>query len=236
MTAPRNTPVDASELRYVPPEYRPIALDNAILWRRGRAAGFAAALVDNAIAEIERLLDHRLRRTVHVVVYASNEDARRALDRQVAPTMLLAPLHTPSLALVALQAPAVDRRNADPRRMRRHLCHELGHVFSHEKTGSVKQLGDGDRGMRLASWVDEGFAQSIAALVAAQPEIIQAAVERASIATRSADQLAAAFGDLGSPDRSAAFAIATARVWRAVHAHGIRFVFEHLSRPEIWAS
>ena len=142
--------------------------------------------------------------------------------------MLVAPLHTPALALIAVQAPSVDARNGDPARMRRHLCHELAHVFAAERTGSVKRLGDGNRGMRLASWVDEGFAVSVAAAAAQQPDIIDAALARSSGATLSDAELAAAFDDLRSPDRDAAFAIATARIWRAVQAHGFRFVFASL--------
>lgn len=84
-------------------------------------------MVDDALRAIERLLAYRLRRELHVVVYGSNEEACRALDRRVPPTMLMAPLHTHELALIALQSPSVDPRNGDRERMRRHL----GHVQAH---------------------------------------------------------------------------------------------------------
>lgn len=216
------------ELAYVPSHYQPRLVGGAVLWSRDGADAPAATIVPDAIRAIERLLAYRLQRAVHVVVYGSNAEACRALDRPIAPTMLLAPLHTPALALVALQAPSVDPRNGDAQRMRRHLCHELGHLFAAERTGSVKRLGDGNRGLRLASWVDEGFAENVAAAAAQRPDIIDAALQRAATATPSEERLVAAFDDLGSPDRDAAFAIATARIWRAVQAHGLRCVFDSL--------
>jgi hypothetical protein len=227
---------DDSRPEHVPADYYSLSVGDAVLWGRDRSEALAALLFEEARGTIERLLDYRLSRIVHVVVYASNEEACRSLDRRVAPTQLLAPLHTPALALVALQAPAVDPLNGDPERMRRHLCHELAHVFSAERTGSVKRLGDEDRGMRLSSWVDEGFAENVAAAAAARPDIIEAALQRSSVAEMSDERLASAFGDLSSTDRAAAFATATARVWRAAQARGLKFVFENLSRPRSWLS
>ncbi|HEX6838937.1 MAG TPA: hypothetical protein VF334_20300 [Polyangia bacterium] len=199
-----------------------------MVWGRDGSDAFIAALVDDAVRAVERLLAHRLTRALHVVAYASNEEACRALDRRVPATMLLAPLHTSTLALVALQAPSVDPRNGDVQRMRRLLCHELAHVLVAERTGSVKRLGDGNRGMRVSSWVDEGLAVCVAAAAAQQPDVIDAALERSAAAALSEDALAAAFDDLTSRDRDAAFAVATARIWRAVQAHGFRFVFAGL--------
>jgi len=142
--------------------------------------------------------------------------------------MLLAPLHTPELALVALQAPSVDSRNGDARRMRRHLAHELAHVFVAERTASVKRLGDGNRGMRVQSWVDEGFAENVAAALDDERQVVDAALARSARTTMTDDTLAAAFDDLASTTRDDAFAVATARMWRAVQAHGFRFVFASL--------
>jgi hypothetical protein len=46
--------------------------------------------------------------------------------------------------------------------------------------------------------------------------------------------LNAALNDLCSPDRSAAFAVATAKVWHAFQQHGLQRVFATLERPELW--
>ena len=96
------------ELLYVPAGYEPTAMGDATLWGRPGDGALAATLVPAGVRALERLLGHRLRRRLHVVVCASNAEACRALDRRLSPTALLAPLHTPSLALVALQAPWVD--------------------------------------------------------------------------------------------------------------------------------
>jgi hypothetical protein len=226
---------DSSDLEYVPADYQPAAIGTSVLWSREPSASPVAELLPESIAAIERLLDYRLSRTLHVVVYASNEEACRALGRRLSATALLAPLHTRKLALIALQAPGIDARNGDRQRLRRHVCHELSHVFSAERTGSVKRLGDDDRGMRLSSWVDEGFAENVAASAAARPDVIEAALKSSAVANLSDDQLAVAFRDLNSADRGSAFATATTRIWRALQAHGFEFVFENLSRPERWS-
>jgi hypothetical protein len=205
-----------------------------VLWGHDGSDTFVAALIPECIEGIERLLELQLRRAVHVVVYATNAEARRALDRDVASDMLLAPFHASDVALLALQAPTVNPRNGDERRMRRHLCHELAHIFAAERTGSVKRLGDGNRGMRIAAWVDEGFAEVLASRVAGQPEVIDAALQNADTTTLGDDEIAAAFDELSSPNRRAAFALATARVWRAVEQRGFRFVFDHLADVHAW--
>jgi len=213
----------------VPGEYASQPLGGAVVWSRAPGEPTPAGLLPDAIRSVERLLDYRLRRTVHVVVYDSNEEACRALGRRVEPTMLLSPLHTRELSLVALQAPAVDPQNGDSERMWRHLCHELGHVFSAERTGSIKRLGDDNRHMRIPEWADEGFAEVVAAEVAARPDIIDTALRRSSVVSMSDDEMARAFRDLNSKVRDVASATATARVWRAVQTRGLRFVFEHLA-------
>lgn len=186
-------------------------------------------LVDDVVRTVERLLAYRLRRALHVVVYASNEKACRALDRQVPASALLAPLHTRELALIAAQSPAADPRNGDAARMRRHLCHELAHVCSAERTGSVKRLGDGGRDMRLPSWLDEGFAVNVAAAATASPELVEAAIAACAGQAMSSERMAAAFADLNSPDRELAFATATAHVASDIRAHGLTVVFERLA-------
>jgi hypothetical protein len=164
-------------MQYVPAEYRATIRDAITLWSCDGTEPALAPLLVEARRAIENLLEHRLERSLHAVMYATHDEACRALDRQVAPTGLLAPLHTPELALIAWQSPVADPRNGDPERMRRHLAHELAHVFTAERTGSVKSLGDGDRGMRIAPWIDEGFAVVVAATVTDKPDLIDAALE-----------------------------------------------------------
>jgi hypothetical protein len=205
-----------------------------VFWGRDGSESVAATLAPGCLDGIEQLLQFRLERTVHVVVYGTNADARAALDRDVAPTMLLAPYHANDESLLALQAPSVDERNGDERRMRRHICHELAHTFAAERTGSLKRLGDGNRDMRIESWVDEGFAVVLASRVADQPDVIEAALRNAAIANLSSDEITAALDDLSSPNRRAAFALATVRVWRAIDLHGFRYVFDHLDNEHAW--
>jgi hypothetical protein len=52
---------------------------------------------------------------------------------------------------------------------------------------------------------------------------------------RAVGDLDAALDDLLSARRSAAFAVATARVWKSIQVHGVRYVFDNLSEPSSWS-
>ena len=71
-------------------------------------------------------------------------------------------------------------------------------MFSAERTGSTKRLGDANRGMRLASWVDEGFAETVAATSAGRPGVRLRHAESGGDAARSDDQREHAFCNLDS--------------------------------------
>jgi hypothetical protein len=221
-------------MTYIPARYSSFRHGRIVFWGHERSEAIAVELLPASLERIAVLLEYPLRRELHVVVYATNADARSALRREIGSAALLAPLHEPELAMIALQSPTVDPRNGDPRRMRRHLCHELAHVFSAERTGSVKHLGDGDRGMRLVSWVDEGFAESVAAMTSDRHDIIEQAMALSAARGLSDEELAAAFHDMGSRDREVAFAVATARVWRIIEERGWKVVFENLSTVQEW--
>jgi hypothetical protein len=79
--------------------------------------------------------------------------------------MLLAPLQTETLSVVAVQSTAAHSSNGDLKRMRRHLSHEFAHIAAALCTGSEKRLGDDDRSMLVLPWVNEGFACVVAGLV-----------------------------------------------------------------------
>ena len=87
-----------SRPRYVPEGYAAVPLGVATLWcvdpdRAGNQ-------VVDALRRVEACLGVRLGRALHAVEYASAADSRAALGRDVPPSMLMAPLHTPELALV----------------------------------------------------------------------------------------------------------------------------------------
>ncbi len=223
------------ELKYVPENYRQVTSGATVFWVRDARDLALAGAVNELLDGVQRQLSYELKRQLHVVVYASNSDARRALSRNLHPSALLAPLHAATFALVALQSAAAHARNADERRMRRHLAHELAHVFSAERTHSTKYLGDTDANMRLLPWVDEGFAEVVAALVGPRPDVFDAALQRASCLNMDDARMNAVFRDLNSPERADASAVATARVWRAARLHGLDIVFDNLQHPERWA-
>jgi len=84
--------------------------------------------------------------------------------------------------------------------------------------------------MRVQPWVNEGFACVVSALAAERIDLLERELTRAS--ALHVPDLNAALDDLVAENRSLAFAIATARVWRAVQLHGLRHVFSTLMHPE----
>jgi hypothetical protein len=189
---------------------------------------------DGLVADVEVHLSFELRGPLHVVVYSSNEEACSNLGRAVPGNMLLAPVLSAQASVIAVQSVAVDSGNGDLPRMKRHLCHELTHVLVAHRTRSEKRLGDGGVNMHVASWVNEGFAECVSATVCGQPQQLARALGRAS-GMRAVGDLDAALDDLLSARRSAAFAVATARVWKSIQVHGVRYVFDNLSEPSSWS-
>lgn len=235
----RGPAMPAPRIDYVPESYRFVELANATLWTSTGCAASVALdpirdLLPRSIDDVRMLVDFVPARRLHVVIYASASDARRALDRNVEPTFLLAPLHTETHALIALHSPEADARNGDLCRMHRHLCHEVAHVLNAERSGSRKRLGDGNAEMRIRPWVDEGISECAAAVVAARADIVQRALCVATQFEMSFDEADAVFTDLASPDRARAAALATSTVWRAVASHGFPFVHAHIDEPSRW--
>jgi hypothetical protein len=190
------------------------------------------SVVDQVVTSVEDELDQRFDGQLHVVVYHSNATARVTLDRVVPASMLLVPWQTSSAAVVAVQSVAAHVVNGDVDRMRRKLAHEFAHVAAALRTGSEKCLGDGDRSMRILSWVNEGFACVVSAVVCDRTDLLDR--EAAHEALPPTTDLNIALSDLNHAHRSAAFAVATARVWRAVRKYGLRRVFGTLATPELW--
>lgn len=225
--------------QYVPDGYAPLDLRGATVWldpaeQNDLAEKGVPALVPQALAAVSELLSFRPTRAVHAVIYASAEDSRMALGRHVPSTFLMAPLHAPTEAVIALHSPRLDGRNGDPSRMLRHLCHEVSHVFAAERTGSTKRLGDANTGMRLRPWVDEGLGVCVAAAAAGQPDAMARALQ-GDVANASMDDVDRELCSLDSALRSWAFAAATSRVWFGVQRRGFGFVFDHLDQPARWA-
>lgn len=86
--------------------------------------------------------------------------------------------------------------------------------------------------MRIEPWVNEGFACVVSALLCNRLDLLEREVGRSADAR--VDDLNAALSDLAGEDRASAFAIATARVWRAVQSQGSARVFANLNQPELW--
>lgn len=223
---------------HVPEGYQPRPLAHATLWSAGEVEQIPE-WVDAALSQVSACLGLGLDRVVHVVVYASTADAHAALGRRVPAGALLAPLHTPQHALIALHAPHLDPGNRDRARMMRHLCHEASHVYLSAHSGSTKRLGDGGVGMRVRPWLDEGLAECVSAVASDQPGVIERAQARACGPWPGAEWLDATLSELSSPDRPLAFAHATTQIWRRICSGSLPLVFrcvaEHGRLPTLRA-
>jgi hypothetical protein len=186
-------------------------------------------ILDGAIIEMERCLDFELSCRLHVVVFSTNREARLHLDRAIPSNMLLAPVLGAEDSVVAVQSAEADAANGDCERMRRHLCHEIAHVVVILRTGSEKRLGDGDCGLKVAAWVNEGFAVCAAAIATQQFGPIERARARAEQYGATVSNLDHAVNDLTGERRPAAMAVATMRIWKTIQVHGLRPTFARLT-------
>lgn len=225
---------------HIPQGYASLPVEGATMWVGTADTDCTATkalqrLAGVALREVIRLLRFEPRRQIHVVMYSSLADSELALSRKVSPTFLMAPLHTPESAVIVIHSPRLDPRNGDPSRMLRHLCHEVSHVCAAERTGSTKRLGDGNAGMRLRPWVDEGLAVCVAAEAAGQHDVIERALAAGFETPSSMDVVDSELCALDSERRSWAFGVATSLVWAAKQRHGFRTVFDHLDEPKRWS-
>jgi len=150
---------------YIPAGYRCSPTQIGRLWtnpeepcgHRGRLERW----IDEAYEVVTSSLGSPMTRSIHVCCYHDNEQARRSLDRQISSSMALAPFSSSTAGLVVVQSESANPANGDARRMRRIVAHELAHLWIPEAMSSQKTLGDGNRDLRVSSWLNEGIAESV---------------------------------------------------------------------------
>lgn len=160
------------------------------------------------------------KRLVCFCMFHSREAMTSALGRDVPVGMLMTPWMSQRESVIVFQSPAIDQMNGDPKRMLRHLAHEVVHALVAEVTHSEKLLGDDNNDMRIKPWQDEGLAEVVAALVSDRREIIEASIQSAALRNStesdgfSLGKLDEQLVDIHSPERGDAFRVATGLVWK----------------------
>jgi hypothetical protein len=134
---------------YVPESYVCHPTARAELWTHAAAptdhTQRLARITQEALAALEELLGVTPRRRLHLCCYATNREARDALEREVSPDMALAPFSGDAESVIVVQSPRSSPRNADEPRLLRLIAHEISHQLVAEVTGSRKRLGDSNR-------------------------------------------------------------------------------------------
>lgn len=211
MTMPR--------IPHVPDAYRAVHLGSATLHvSRGEAGAFVSKLQHWTIGALRFLRDRLAftpRRQLHVCAYHRSDEARQFLGRTVSATLAMAPYASATDSVVIVHSEALDSRNGDDVRMRRLLTHEVMHQATAEVTGSTKSLGDGNRGMGISTWLNEGMAETAGLLATdAQQRLADttfcftAAHEHVTFG-----ELSRILDELDHPARSVAFDHVTAAVF-----------------------
>lgn len=173
-------------------------------------------------------------RQVHVCCYHNSEDAARALDRRVSPTMAMAPFSSSDCGLAIIHSPRLDPMNADDLRMQRILTHEFVHLFVSETSGSSKVLGDANTNMRVSAWLNEGIAEVVGLQSIAAEERLDRMVEEYLVAQKLYEfgMLSQWLDDIDNASRQFAFTHVTAAVEWLCRSHGIRTIFHQIQRIE----
>ncbi len=223
-------------LPYIPADYQSVTSAEFTLWHSPAEPAANLCQARETIARAERFcrqtLEFNPRRQLHICCFASNEEACRALDRQLHPAMALAPFTDGTAALVVIQSPAADPRNGDPTRMLRVMAHEICHQYTAEVTESVKRLGDANRHLRIRTWLNEGLAEVIGNLAGNRTATLEQARDRwrQSAAPMTFDELDQHLDDLNSPQRALAFSHATAAVHELTRHQRLPELFFDLRR------
>lgn len=217
-------------MEFVPSGYRSSRLSAVEVWHHPMEEPDVVAKLASLVADVATALESELGYVLScplcLCVYWTNDDAAAELGRNVPTTMLMTPRIASDGSLIVCQSPAVDPRNGDWRRMRRHLVHEVAHVMLADLTGGTRILGDGGRSIRVRPWFDEGFAEVAAAAICARPDIIEGYLAVPADGTWSEDELDAALNDIGSWRRAAAFAEAVRRIQACRRGGTLRDVFQ----------
>jgi hypothetical protein len=224
-------------LLYVPRGYR--SAQHAEFWLHAAPdedphyLAFLAQTVAVALCRVCAALSWAPGRCLHVCCYASSVEAQQALNRRIPPTMAMAPFCDEDQALVVLHSVRCDVKNADPQRMLRLLAHEITHQFIAERTGSIKRLGDGQAGMHVSSWLNEGLAEATALVIAEQTDRVGS--ECRAFRRRSEYPLYGTVSEwldnLEAGQRRLAFSHAVGAVGVLYAEHPLSLLFERL--PEI---
>jgi len=173
----------------------------------------AVELIRAALERTCALLDYFPKRRQNFCIFESVEAMRSALQRNVASGMLMVPYASNTDSLIVWHSGEGAPESSDAGRMLRHLAHEISHGFVAEITDSLKTLGDSNREVHVEPWIDEGFAECVAARVSGRDDIVITAQK--ALATNpgvSTNDLNKDLCDLNSPGRGEAFKYATALV------------------------
>jgi len=227
-----------SRLPYVPDDHDCLRHGDAWLHfsshETDSSRAFVRSLCTVAIRRVVEILDYSPEREIHVCCYHGSQQARASLERQIPPTMAMAPFSSAERGLIVIHSPDLDPMNADESRMTRLLAHELVHLLVAERSQSTKLLGDANENMRVSAWLNEGLAEAVGFRVIAADGRL-AAIRKAFHDSQSFHEFGALsqwLDDLDDRRRSLAFAHATAAVDLLCQWHGIRAVFQQLPTIE----
>jgi hypothetical protein len=231
--------MDPRELRCIPHDYATLELEGVHLHLSRRESNASmrklACLAATALRFTSECLGFQPTRSLHVCSYHTQEDAWIQLSRRVPATFAMAPFSSEAASVVIVHSEAIDPRNGDPERMMRLLAHEMTHQFVAESTGSIKVLGDENRGMRVSSWINEGLAELVGLTAISGQDRLDEALRRFAVADEyfTFNRLSDHLDSLNDAGRSVAFDHATAAVYLLAQMGGIAGIFADLERLDV---
>ncbi len=228
--------VNGERLHCIPKAYAAVELETATLYCSPQEAEKDRFRLENWTTDVTRFVTECVgfqpRRHLHVCAYHTVDDARECLGRTMVPTFAMAPFASETDSVVTVHSALLDPLNGDALRMRRLIAHEVTHQAIAELTGSTKVLGDGNRGMHVSTWLNEGLAEMVGWLAVDAGGRLSGLRRRFEKAPEhfSFGTLSARLDDLDHPARASAFDHVTAAVCVLSEDIGLRSLFAQLPR------
>jgi len=223
--------VTPTGIPYLPTTYTSSSFDNVVVHHvpaeDATHVQMIAKLAQQAMGFVQQETSFIPSRQIHICLYHTNAEAQHQLQRNIPPTMAMVPFSGREAGLIVLQSPDAHPLNGERERMLRLLAHECTHLVIAETTGSLKVLGDGNRSMRISTWINEGFAELLGHRAIGAIDRLEAAQKRFRNAKcyHSFKALSDLLDGLDHPARSDAFDHATAAVNLLVNRFNLEYAF-----------
>jgi hypothetical protein len=193
--------------KYIPNQYKITNLGQIIIahscFEKPEYIKEITNTIDDCVAAFCKILKIEKDYRLNFVIYNSKIDFEIVAKRKISPSSLMVLFSDQVESTIGLFSCILDERNNDMNRMRRHIVHEIMHVWISIKTDSKRELGDQLRWLKIPNWIDEGLSEYVSLILMNR---------KSEVVIMNGDSIADEKTKLGEIDSSQKYKIATSLV------------------------